>query len=57
MKAYKLPPKSIPRAPRHNHYQDFVDAIREKRKAGSDFSYGGPLTEIGNAFAILRPMG
>ena len=54
MKEYKLPPKSIARAPRHSHYQDFVDAIREKRKAGSDFSYGGPLTEIALLGAISQ---
>jgi hypothetical protein len=44
MKAYKLPPKKIPRA--KEHHQDWLEAIRSGRKAGSDFSYGGPLTEI-----------
>lgn len=44
MKAYKQPAKSIPRA--KEHHQDWLDAIRGKKKAGSDFSYGGPLTEI-----------
>jgi predicted dehydrogenase len=44
MKAYKQPPKTIPRA--KEHHQDWLDAIRGKTKAGSDFSYGGPLTEI-----------
>jgi predicted dehydrogenase len=44
-KAYKLPPPSIPRV--GDHYKDFVAAIREGRKAGSDFAlYGGPLTEL-----------
>lgn len=38
------PAPSIPRV--KNHYEDFLSAIREGRKAGSDFSYGGPLTEI-----------
>jgi predicted dehydrogenase len=44
MKAYKLPEKTLPRV--KGHHQDWVQAIREGRKAGSDFSYGGPLTEI-----------
>lgn len=45
MRAYKRPPKSIPCA--KEHHQDWLDAIRTGRKAGSDFSYGGPLSEIG----------
>lgn len=45
MKAYKQPASSIPRV--GGPYRDFVNAIREKRKAGADFAdYGGPLTEI-----------
>ena len=44
MLAYKKPPQTIPRAKEHHH--DWLDAIRNNRKAGSDFSYGGPLTEI-----------
>ena len=45
MKAYEQPAPSIPRV--RNHHQDFLTAIREGRKAGSDFAeYGGPLTEI-----------
>jgi predicted dehydrogenase len=44
MKAYKLPPKKIPRA--KEHHQDWLQAIRTGTKAGSDFSYGGPLTEL-----------
>jgi len=44
MKAYKLPEKKIPRVP--GHHQDWLEAIRKGTKAGSDFSYGGPLTEI-----------
>lgn len=55
MQAYKLPPKTIPRA--KEHHQDWLDAIRSGRKAGSDFSYGGPLTEIAvlGAIAIRFP--
>jgi predicted dehydrogenase len=44
MKAYKLPPKTIPRT--RGHHQDWLEAIRKGAKAGSDFSYGGPLTEL-----------
>jgi hypothetical protein len=44
MKQYKLPPKSIPRVA--SHHQDWLEAIHKGTKAGSDFSYGAPLTEI-----------
>jgi predicted dehydrogenase len=44
MKEYQLPAKTIPRA--KEHHQDWLEAIRTGGKAGSDFSYGGPLTEI-----------
>jgi predicted dehydrogenase len=44
MDEYKRPPKTIPRV--RDHHQDWVDAIRNGKKAGSDFSYGGPLTEL-----------
>ncbi len=46
MQAYKRPARTIPRVPGGNHQRDWVDAIRNGRKAGSDFSYGGPLSEI-----------
>ena len=42
---YKAPAPSIPRV--KGHHADFVAAIKEGRKAGSDFAlYGGPLTEL-----------
>jgi predicted dehydrogenase len=44
MKAYKLPPQKIARV--KGHHEDWLRAIREGGKAGSDFSYGGPLTEL-----------
>ena len=44
MQAYKLPEKKLPRVKSHQH--DWLDAIRKGTKAGSDFSYGGALTEI-----------
>lgn len=40
----KLPPKTIPRSP--GHHREWVQACIEGKKCGSDFSYGGPLTEI-----------
>jgi predicted dehydrogenase len=44
MKEYKLPEKKLART--KGHHRDFLEAIRNGTKAGSDFSYGGPLTEI-----------
>jgi predicted dehydrogenase len=44
MDAYQKPPKTIPRS--KEHHQDWLQAIRNGTKAGSDFSYGGPLTEL-----------
>ena len=37
--------RPLPR-PGLNHHQDWLNAIRTGRPAGSDFSYSGPLTEI-----------
>ena len=44
MKEYQLPEKTLPRT--KGHHQDWLQAIRNGTKAGSDFSYGGPLSEI-----------
>ena len=44
MDEYQRPEKTIPRV--RDHHSDWIEAIRNGRKAGSDFSYGGPLTEI-----------
>lgn len=41
----KAPPQKIPRV--QSHAWDWTEAIRAGRKAGSDFDYGGPLTQIG----------
>ena len=54
MKAYKFPEKKIPRV--RGHHDDWLRAIREGRKAGSDFSYGGPLTEIAMLGVIALKM-
>ncbi len=55
MKAYKLPEQKIPRV--KGHHADWLRAIREGGKAGSDFSYGGPLTELAmlGVIAIKMP--
>ena len=44
MRAYKRPAPSIPRV--KNHYEDWISAIRNGTKSGSNFDYGGPLVEI-----------
>ena len=44
MRAYKRPPRSLPRV--KSHHGDWLDAIKNGTKAGSNFDYGGPLTEI-----------
>ncbi|HEY5913748.1 MAG TPA: gfo/Idh/MocA family oxidoreductase, partial [Verrucomicrobiae bacterium] len=44
MLAYQKPAKTIPRA--EEHHRDWIQAIKNGKKAGSDFSYGGPLTEL-----------
>jgi predicted dehydrogenase len=46
MRAYQRPSPSLPRVPRAGHERDWIQAIRDGKKAGADFSYGGPLTEI-----------
>jgi len=44
MNAYKQPDKTIPRVKGHHH--DWLQAIRNGTPAGSNFDYGGPLTEL-----------
>jgi hypothetical protein len=44
MAEYKQPDQKIPRVP--GHHENWLEAVRTGTKAGSDFSYGGPLTEI-----------
>jgi len=57
MKDYKKPDRKIPRIEGQNHHQDWLDAVRANRQAGSSFDYGGPLTEIAllGAIAIRFP--
>lgn len=47
MKGYKAPEKTFPRLEKGDHHKDWLDAIRENRPAGSNFEYGGALSEIG----------
>jgi len=47
LKDFKRPDEKIPRLKNGNHQLDFLDAVREGRPAGSDFAYGGALSEIG----------
>ena len=44
MKEYRRPPKTLPRV--GGIYRDWINACKEGRKASSDFSYSGPLTEV-----------
>ncbi|HEV8292444.1 MAG TPA: Gfo/Idh/MocA family oxidoreductase, partial [Tepidisphaeraceae bacterium] len=44
MNEYKQPIKRLPRV--KGHHQDWINAIRTGKKAGSDFVYGGQLTEM-----------
>jgi predicted dehydrogenase len=55
MEEYKQPERKLPRV--KSHHGDWLEAIRSGGKAGSDFSYGGPLTEIAmlGVIAIMLP--
>ncbi len=44
MDEYNRPPNTLKRV--SEHHQDWLDAVLNGAKAGSDFSYGGPLTEL-----------
>jgi hypothetical protein len=45
-KTGKLPPKSIPRVPKGNHWQEWVDACRGGPAPGSNFEHSAPLSEM-----------
>jgi predicted dehydrogenase len=47
MQAFTRPEKTLPRVPegRAGHERNWLDAIRQKGKAVSDFDYAGPFTE------------
>ncbi|MEW6237648.1 MAG: Gfo/Idh/MocA family oxidoreductase [Candidatus Omnitrophota bacterium] len=40
------PPQTIPRIADDNHYRDWIRACKDGKPACSNFSYGGPLTEL-----------
>ncbi|MBF0198582.1 MAG: Gfo/Idh/MocA family oxidoreductase [Planctomycetes bacterium] len=42
----KLPPKSIPRVAKSNHYQEWIDACKGGPMPGSNFDHAGPLSEM-----------
>ena len=44
MRAYKLPPKTIPRS--KGHHRDWIDACKGGKPASSNFDYAGPMTEV-----------
>ncbi len=44
MDAYKRPAKTLARS--KEHHEDWIEAVRSGGKAGSNFDYGGPLTEL-----------
>jgi hypothetical protein len=43
MKAYKLPPKTIPRS--IGHHQEWLAACKGGKPAQANFEFAGPLTE------------
>lgn len=45
MRAYKRPAKTLPRI-KSSHEMEWVNAIKEGRKANADFEYSGALTEF-----------
>ena len=54
MRAYKQPAKTLPRV--RGHFEDWLDAVKNGRQAGSNFDYGGPLTEIAQLGIIATKM-
>lgn len=43
MKAYQMPPKTMPRSP--GHHREWINACKGGAPGGSDFNIAGPLTE------------
>jgi len=54
MKAYKQPEQTIPRV--RGHHNDWLNAIKTDGQAGSNFDYGGPLTELARLGIIATQM-
>lgn len=55
MKSFTPPEPSIPRVT-CSHEMDWVNAIKSGTKAGADFSYSGPLTEVCQLGNIAKRM-
>ncbi|MFA6244094.1 MAG: gfo/Idh/MocA family oxidoreductase, partial [Candidatus Hydrogenedentales bacterium] len=55
MKSFTPPAPSIPRV-NGSHEDDWVQAIKNGGKAGADFSYSGPLTEVCQLGNIAKRM-
>jgi predicted dehydrogenase len=54
MKEYKQPVQVLPRV--KDHYQDWLGAIRTGKQAGSNFDYGGPLSELAQLGIVATKM-
>ncbi len=55
MKAYKQPPKTLPRSP--GHYKEWINACKGGLPAGSNFDVAGPIAEavvMGNVAIRMR---
>ncbi|NUM52964.1 MAG: Gfo/Idh/MocA family oxidoreductase [Candidatus Hydrogenedentes bacterium] len=55
MKEFKPPEPTIPRV-ECSHEQDWLNAIRTNTRAGADFAYSGPLTEVCQLGNIAKRM-
>lgn len=54
MKAYERPEPSIPRV--KGHHEDWLQAVKTGGQAGSNFDYGGALTELARLGIIATQM-
>lgn len=54
MRAYEQPAKTLPRV--KGHHEDWLNAVKNNTQAGSNFNYGGPLTEIAQLGIIATKM-
>ena len=55
MKSFTPPAPTIPRL-NCTHEQDWINAIKSAGKAGADFAYSGPLTEVCQLGNIAKRM-
>ncbi len=56
LKQVGKPAPMLPRVPKGNHYQDWINAIKEGRPTGADFAYAAPLTEICQLGNVAKKM-